>query len=57
MKKVLILGVSGQDGSLLAEYLIKNIAIYGLIRKSSNRNYNNLRTFINHKNFKIFGIC
>ena len=54
-KKVLILGVSGQDGSLLAEYLIKkkNIAIYGLIRKSSNRNYNNLRTFINHKNFKI----
>ncbi len=54
-KKILILGVSGQDGSLLAEHLIKkkNILIYGLIRKSSNRNYNNLKTFINHKNFKI----
>ena len=54
-KKILILGVSGQDGSLLAEYLIKkkNISIYGLIRKSSNRNYNNLKTFLNHKNFKI----
>ena len=48
-KKILILGVSGQDGSLLAEHLIKkkNILIYGLIRKSSNRNYNNLKTFIN----------
>ena len=24
-----------------------------MIRKSSNRNYNNLKSFINHKNFKI----
>jgi GDPmannose 4,6-dehydratase len=54
-KKVLILGISGQDGSLLAEHLLtkKNIKIFGLIRKSSNRNYNNLKKFINYKNFKI----
>ena len=53
-KKILIFGISGQDGSLLAEYLInKNIEIYGLLRKSSNRNYNNLKNFIKRKNFKI----
>ena len=43
-KKVLILGVTGQDGSLIAELLCKkNISVYGLIRKSSNRNYDNLQ--------------
>jgi len=54
-KKILILGVSGQDGSLLAEHLIKkkNNLIYGLVRKSSNRNYNNLKNFINKKNFEL----
>ena len=54
-KKVLILGVSGQDGSLLAEYLIKkkNILIFGMIRKSSNRNYSNLDVFIHNKNFRL----
>ena len=49
-KKILILGITGQDGSLLAEYLInKNFLIYGLIRKSSNRNYKNLEKFISKK--------
>ena len=54
-KKILILGITGQDGSLLAEYLLKkkNVLIFGLIRKSSNRNYQNLKNFINSKNFKI----
>ena len=54
-KKILILGVSGQDGSILAEYLSKkkDIFVYGLIRKSSNRNYKNLKNFINKKNFKL----
>ena len=53
-KKILILGVTGQDGSLLAEYLInKNILIYGLIRKSSNRNYKNLEKVIKNKNFSL----
>lgn len=53
-KKVLILGVSGQDGSLLAEYLInKKISTFGMIRKSSNRNYSNLEKIINNKNFSL----
>ena len=53
-KKVLILGVTGQDGSLLAEYLTKkNYLIYGLIRKASNRNYDNIKNLISKKNFKL----
>jgi GDPmannose 4,6-dehydratase len=53
-KTVLILGVTGQDGSLIAELLCKkNISVYGLIRKSSNRNYDNLKKVLNLKNFKL----
>ena len=53
-KKVLILGVTGQDGSLLAEHLTKkNIQVFGLVRKSSNRNYANLENIKDKKNFKI----
>ncbi len=41
-KKILILGVTGQDGSLLADYLVnRKFLVYGFIRKSSNRNYQN----------------
>ena len=53
-KKILILGVTGQDGSLLAESLVKkNLLVYGLMRKASNRNYSNIESLISKKNFKI----
>ena len=53
-KKILILGVTGQDGSLLADYLTeKEYQVFGLIRKSSNRNYDNVKKVINKKNFKF----
>ena len=36
MKKALITGISGQDGSYLAEYLLSNgYEVSGLIRRSS----------------------
>ena len=40
MKKVaLITGISGQDGSYLAEFLLnKNYIVHGIIRKSSSIN-------------------
>lgn len=39
MKKALITGITGQDGSYLAELLLeKNYEVYGLIRRSSNVN-------------------
>ena len=53
-KKILILGVTGQDGSLLADYLgEKKYQVFGLIRKSSNRNYDNLKKVVNKKNFNL----
>ena len=53
-KKVLIFGVTGQDGSLLATYLLKkNYSVHGLIRKSATGNLKNIRHLINEKNFFI----
>ena len=35
MKRVLITGISGQDGSFLAEYLLSlNYEVYGLVRRN-----------------------
>src|ERR1700679_412020 len=39
MKKALITGITGQDGSYLAEFLInKGYTVYGIIRRSSRFN-------------------
>ena len=39
MKKALITGINGQDGSYLAEFLInKNYDVHGIIRRSSSFN-------------------
>lgn len=39
MKKALITGITGQDGSYLAEYLIgKGYEVHGIIRRSSSFN-------------------
>lgn len=52
IKKALITGVSGQDGSLLAELLIsKGYKVYGLMRESSSKT--NLENIINNENFQI----
>jgi GDPmannose 4,6-dehydratase len=40
MKKALITGITGQDGSYLAEFLLeKKYDVYGIIRRSSSVNY------------------
>lgn len=39
MKKVLITGITGQDGSYLAEFLLeKRYEVHGVIRRASNSN-------------------
>ena len=39
MKKALITGITGQDGSFLAEFLLKKgYEVHGIIRRSSNKN-------------------
>ena len=43
MKTALITGITGMDGSHLAEFLLKkNYNVYGMIRRSSNVNFSNL---------------
>lgn len=40
MKSALITGITGQDGSYLAEYLVeKGYDVYGLVRRTSSKNY------------------
>ena len=49
-KKALILGVTGQDGSYMLDFLIqKKYEIHGLIRKSATGNTKNLDHVINNK--------
>ena len=54
MKKVIITGVTGQDGSYMAEYCLKlGHKVFGVIRRSSNPNYSNLKNVIGNPNFKF----
>jgi GDPmannose 4,6-dehydratase len=51
-KKILILGVTGQDGSFMAQLMHnKNYIVHGLVRKSSTGNLINIKNLINKKNF------
>ena len=53
-KNILILGVTGQDGSFLARFLLeKNFIVHGLVRKSSTGNLDNIKDLLNRKNFHI----
>jgi len=57
-KKVLITGVTGQDGSLMADYLIKNtehIIIAGA-RRLSVKNHKNIEHLLDNKRFKLIDL-
>jgi GDPmannose 4,6-dehydratase len=52
MKKALVLGSTGQDGSYICENLLKRgYKVYGLIRKSATGNLINLQNLINNKDY------
>ena len=52
-KKILILGVTGQDGSFMARLMLeKKYLVHGLIRKSATGNLNNVKDLLNRKNYK-----
>lgn len=57
-KKVLITGVTGQDGSHMADYLINNTdnIIIGGIRRLSVKNHQNIEHLINHDRFKLIDL-
>lgn len=55
MKKVIVTGVTGQDGSYMVDYLLKNTNhfIYGIRRRGANPNLDNIKHNLNNPRFKI----
>jgi GDPmannose 4,6-dehydratase len=52
MKKALITGITGQDGSYLAEFLLeKGYKVYGLKRRTATANYENINQIKNEIEF------
>ncbi|MBU1085295.1 MAG: GDP-mannose 4,6-dehydratase [Candidatus Beckwithbacteria bacterium] len=48
MKKAFITGITGQDGSYLAEFLLKkNYQVFGLTRRTSTSNHGRIKNIIN----------
>ena len=55
MKLAFITGVTGQDGSYLAEYLLeKNYKVYGLIRRSSTSSSQRIDHIFHNDHFVYF---
>ena len=53
IKKALITGITGQDGSYLAEFLLKkNYIVHGIKRKSSSFNTQRIDEIFNNKKYK-----
>jgi len=54
MKTALITGITGQDGSYLAEFLLnKGYMVHGIMRRSSSFNTHRIEHIFNHKNLKM----
>lgn len=54
MKRALITGVTGQDGSYLADFLLaKNYSVFGLVRRTSKPNFENIAHLMDHPNFRL----
>lgn len=54
MKKAFITGITGQDGSYLAELLLeKNYKVYGLTRRTSTQNFERIEQIIHHPNLEL----
>ena len=54
-QKVLVTGITGQDGANMCEYLLRipGYKIYGMVRRSSNPNFKNCKAFINNDRFQL----
>lgn len=49
IKRALITGITGQDGSYLAEFLLqKGYQVHGIVRRSSSENFERIAGIINH---------
>jgi GDPmannose 4,6-dehydratase len=54
-KKILVTGITGQDGSYMVDYLLENtnFSIYGMVRRSSSLNTINISHFLNNPRFTL----
>jgi GDPmannose 4,6-dehydratase len=54
-KKVIITGVTGQDGSYMADLLLEetDYEIFGMVRRASTNNLYNIKHLLNNPRFKI----
>tara|TARA_B000000557_G_C20812579_1_gene461036 strand:+ start:4700 stop:5773 length:1074 start_codon:yes stop_codon:yes gene_type:complete len=57
-KKVIVTGVTGQDGSHMVDYLLKNTdyKIYGSIRRLSVKNHENIKHLQNEPRFELIDL-
>lgn len=54
MKKAFITGITGQDGSYLAEFLLeKDYEVYGLTRRTSTQNYARIEQIMHHEKLHL----
>lgn len=54
MKKAFITGITGQDGSYLAELLLeKGYQVYGLTRRTSTQNFERIKQIIHNSNLEL----
>lgn len=55
MKKVIITGVTGQDGSYMVDFILNNTdhMVYGIRRRSSNPNLDNIKHNLDNPRFKM----
>ena len=54
-KKIVITGVTGQDGSYMADFLLQNTdsEIFGMVRRASTNNHHNIKHLLNNPRFKL----
>ena len=54
MKKILISGITGQDGSYMSEYCLNlGHEVYGIVRRTSQINNKNFKHLCGNTNFKV----
>ena len=58
MKKIIVTGVTGQDGSHMADYLLANTEhmIYGAVRRLSVKNHENILHLEDNPRFKLINM-
>ncbi len=55
VKKIIVTGITGQDGSYMVDYLLSNtnFNIFGMVRRSSNPNFENVQHNFNNPRFSL----